>query len=371
MRDVDFTVRSSIKRTPRVMQLEGLFDVPAKAKLEHRWRGGVPLDEKKWNVGLIVGPSGAGKSTVAGQLFKMPKPFAWKAASVIDDFAKGLSMEAITAACSAVGFNTIPSWMKPHHVLSTGEQFRVDLARALLELPDPIVIDEFTSVIDRQVAHIGCNAVQKLVRRDNRQFVAVTCHHDVEEWLQPDWVLEPATMQFRWRSVQRRPQIHVEICRVAFETWKLFAPFHYMSADLSRSATCFALFVDGKPVTFAGVLHRPHPKVRDVKGISRVVTLPDYQGMGLSFVLMDALGSIYTAAGYRLRMYPAHPSFIRAMDRSENWRLEKQPGVFSEAVHGPNSAGVGLGGRACAVFEYAGPVLHPADTLEMFAERIK
>ena len=80
--------------------------------------------------------------------------------------------------------------MKPFSVLSTGEQFRVALARHLLSDDDPIVVDEFTSVVDRQVAHIGSIAVSKYVRKRDRKFIAVTCHYDVIEWLQPDWILE-------------------------------------------------------------------------------------------------------------------------------------------------------------------------------------
>jgi ABC-type ATPase with predicted acetyltransferase domain len=83
--------------------------------------------------------------------------------------------------------------MKPQAVLSNGERFRVDLARRLLELPDPIVVDEFTSVVDRQVAKIGAHAVQKFVRKHNRRFVAATCHYDVVEWLQPDWIFSLRT----------------------------------------------------------------------------------------------------------------------------------------------------------------------------------
>ena len=122
MRSVDLVVSSKLTRTPRVMQLEGMFDVPPQKKLVHEWHGEVPLDEKPWNVGLIVGPSGAGKSSVMRQLFGESKSFPWKAGSVIDDFDKARGIQEIADVCSAVGFNTIPSWMKPYAVLSTGEK---------------------------------------------------------------------------------------------------------------------------------------------------------------------------------------------------------------------------------------------------------
>jgi len=379
-------VESKLQRTPRVMQLEGMFDVPPRDVLRHEWNGELPIDEREWNVGLIVGPSGAGKSTIARQLFGAPVEDTWGKGAVVDDFAKTLSIQDVSDACSAVGFDTIPSWMKPYHVLSTGEQFRVRIARALLERKDLIVMDEFTSVVDRQVAKIGSHAVQKFIRKHKRQFIAVTCHYDVIEWLQPDWIFEPATMTFQWRSVQRRPPLGVEIARVDHRAWRLFAPFHYLTADLHKAAACFVLFVEGVPASFGGVLHRPHSKVDDIKGLSRLVTLPDYQGLGLAMVLADKLGETYKAAGYRFHTYPAHPALVRAFDKSPCWVMKKKPGVFSPSLgetsslvntpsrrseraakyranamasHQPGENALEqkkwmMGSRPCAVFEYCG-----------------
>jgi len=360
MRRVDLLVETRLARTPRVKQLSGMFDVPASEKLSHHWAGDLPIDERDWNVGLIVGPSGAGKSSVARQLFGEPAALAWKAESVCDDFDERFTIAEIAEICSAVGFNTIPSWMKPFGVLSTGEKFRVELARHLLEGGGEIVIDEFTSVVDRQVAHIGCHAVQKHVRKRGKKFVAITCHYDVIDWLQPDWMLEPATMTFQWRSVQRRPALDVEIARVDHAAWRLFAPFHYLTAELANSAACYVLFVEGVPASFAGVLHRPHPKVRDIKGVSRLVTLPDYQGLGLAMILVDALGAAHKGLGLRLHTYPAHPSLVRSFDRSPRWALQKRPGVFSPAL-GKTSTMARGGGRPCAVFEYAGDAMPRAE----------
>lgn len=376
MRSVDLVVETKLDRTPRVKQLSGMFDVPAQEKLTHHWKGEVPIDERDWNVGLIVGPSGAGKSSIARQLFGEEKTFEWKAKSIVDDFGKQYGMQQIAEICQAVGFNSIPSWLKPFAVLSTGEKFRVDLARRLLEADgELILVDEFTSVVDRQVAQIGSHAVQKHIRKLGKKFVAVTCHYDVIDWLQPDWVLEPATMTFQWRAVQRRPGLNVEIARVDHAAWKLFAPFHYLTNELHRAAACFVLFVDDAPAAFGGVLHRPHSRVDDIKGLSRLVTLPDYQGLGLALVLTDTIAAAYKATGYRLHTYPAHPSLVRSFDRSPRWALHKKPGVFSPSLgetSGLKNANRtkdaenpgkkwNMGSRPCAVFEYCGDAMNPAD----------
>jgi len=205
---------------------------------------------------------------------------------VIDDFAKRFSIEAVTNACQAVGFNTIPAWMRPFRVLSNGERFRVELARRILELPDPIVVDEFTSVVDRQVAQIGAHAVQKYLRKNKRQFAAISCHYDIVDWLQPDWMFEPATMTFARRSLRQRPSVDVTISRVPYFAWSLFAPFHYLTSELHRAARCFCLFVGDRPgvvwrdasqATSAGTRHHGIVAPRDIARLAGPWTGDDSQ----------------------------------------------------------------------------------------------
>lgn len=353
MPSIDLVIPTRVERTVRVRQLEALFDVPSQNESKLEWHGELPIDDTNWNVGLILGPSGCGKTQILRSLYPdFERPLTWDSRSVVDNF-EAESMEDITSICSAVGFNTIPAWMRPYSVLSNGEKFRVEMARRLLR-DNPIVIDEFTSVVDRQVAQIGSHAVQKQVRKMGKQFVAASCHYDIVDWLQPDWILEPATMKFVARgSLQRRPALNVEISRVKYDAWHMFAPFHYLTADLNKTARCYCLFVDGKPAAFAGVLHRPHAKVNDIRGLSRLVTLPDWQGLGLAMVLTDTLGAAYKAAGFRFHTYPAHPSLVRSFARSEAWRLVKKPGTFSH-VQLSNERTGHFGGRPNAVFVYSG-----------------
>jgi ABC-type ATPase involved in cell division/GNAT superfamily N-acetyltransferase len=355
---VDVVVETPPSKSARARQIEGLFDVPPRQKQTLRWEGDVPIDGDDWNVGLIVGPSGSGKSTVARALFGdlLDKRFEWPATeAIVDGFPTHRTMQEVSEICMAVGFNTIPAWLRPFHVLSNGEKFRVDLARRLAEDDPLIVVDEFTSVVDRQVAQIGSHAVQKFVRRAGRKFVAVSCHYDIIEWLNPDWVFEPIGMSFQRRSLRRRPSLELEVAKVDYATWQLFAPYHYMTADLNRSAACYTLFVGDYPAAFVGILHRPHAKVSNVWGVSRVVTLPDYQGLGLAFILMETLASAMRSLGQRLRTYPAHPALIKGFDKSPRWRLAKQPGTFAQRDF------MGMGGRPNATFEYVGDAMPDAN----------
>jgi ABC-type uncharacterized transport system YnjBCD ATPase subunit/GNAT superfamily N-acetyltransferase len=353
---VDIIIESKIRVSDRVKQVSSLFDVPLTDKCRLCWSGDVPIDGDDWQIGLIVGPSGSGKSTIARELFKEKYhvDFDWGDAAVIDDCSPNESIHAVAAAFSSVGFNTIPAWMRTFGQLSNGEKFRVDLARRLLEIPDLIVVDEFTSVVDRQVAKIGSHAVQKHIRKTNKKFVAISCHDDVIDWLQPDWVLSLPTMDFRRRLLRQRPTIPVEIRKVDRSYWSQFAPFHYLTADAHPAATFFCLFVDARPACIAVILHFPHPRRNDIKRVSRLVTLPDFQGLGLAFVLVEKLGAMFKDLGYELRTYPSHPTLARNFSKNILWQQTTELGTARIASRRTSTSVGGFGESLCAVFRYTG-----------------
>lgn len=186
--------KNDIEKTFRVAKVMSDFDV----KIEHsneQFQGSIDLP-KEWNIGLIVGGSGTGKSTIANELFKdnIIKEFDYNNKSVLDNMPENIETKDIEKMFYSVGFGSVPSWLKPYNVLSNGEKMRVDLARALLE-KDFIVFDEFTSVVDRQVAQTACIAINKAIKGTNKKFIAVSCHKDIIEWLQPDWIFDTDNMQ--------------------------------------------------------------------------------------------------------------------------------------------------------------------------------
>lgn len=350
---INIKLEHEVGRSIRIQQLEAMFSVPAKEKLAVSITGDIPIENRDWNIGLIVGPSGSGKTVTLNKVFGEPTPLAWTHGSVVDDFDSAFSMGDIATVCQSVGFNTIPAWMRPFSVLSNGERFRVELARRLMSSDVPITIDEFTSVVDRQVAKIGAFAVAKYIRQNNKRLVAASCHYDIIDWLEPDWIFEPAASSFSWRVLRGRPPIEVEVCRVKYETWRLFAPFHYMSQDLNHAAATYGLFVGDHIASMCGVLHRPHAKASNIKGFTRMVTLPDWQGLGLAMVLANTVGSAYKALGFRLHSYPNHPAWIRSYMRNQDWVSVKQAGDYSPRRGNTSTVG-GFGGKACAVFCYVG-----------------
>lgn len=194
MQNFDIVKKSDIDKTFRVSKIMNDFDVKLEHSEEH-FCGKIDIPNN-WNIGLIVGASGTGKTTIAKELYNQDiiSGFEYKEKSVIDDMPKSVKVDEIEKMFYSVGFGSVPSWLKPYNVLSNGEKMRVDLARALLE-KDFIVFDEFTSVIDRQVARTACIAVNKAIRETNKKFVAVTCHYDIIEYLQPDWIFDTSEMK--------------------------------------------------------------------------------------------------------------------------------------------------------------------------------
>ena len=180
----------------RVDSVIGTYDLQSSSVVE-KFSGNIDLPDD-WNVGLIVGKSGTGKTTIAKELFTddIVSFNDYSSDSILDDMPDDCSVQDICKAFNSVGFSSPPSWLKPYSVLSNGEKMRVDLARAVLEKRSLFAFDEFTSVVDRNVAKIGSFAIQKAVRRMERKMIAITCHFDVEEWLLPDWVFNTDDMSF-------------------------------------------------------------------------------------------------------------------------------------------------------------------------------
>ena len=123
----------------------------------------LPIRDGNWGIGLILGSSGSGKTKLLETVYENKCiDFNWeKDKAIVSHFP---SYEEAIDKLGAVGLNSIPSWCKPFHVLSNGEQFRVNMA---MKLKDNVTIDEFTSVVDRQVAKSCSNSIKKYITRKN------------------------------------------------------------------------------------------------------------------------------------------------------------------------------------------------------------
>lgn len=347
--------RSEIKRTARVIQVEGIFDLPAAKASELTWDVDLPLDAQPWTIGAIVGPSGSGKSTLLGEMFDAASPFDWPTdRAVVDAFADRFDAKEVTSALSAVGFSSPPSWLRPFCVLSNGEQFRAQLARHLLESDGIVTMDEFTSLVDRRVAKVASAAVAKYIRRSDRQMVVASCHSDILDWLQPDWVYDCGSSTFSWRCLQPRPQVEVRIARCGIDQWPTFRRHHYLSSDLVKSAHCYLATVDGAPAGFASAIPFPLAGGDLLWREHRTVVTPDFQGIGLGNRLSELVASLYRGYGFRYRSVTSSPSMIRHRARSPFWLMDRKPSMVTPASRSGTAAPKSTQ-RFTASFEYVGP----------------
>jgi len=324
MQSVDIIKSSVIDRTPRVMQIESMFDVPVEEKSTVTWNVDLPIQDMNWNIGLIVGPSGAGKTTVAKEMFgkNIVSGFDWnRDKAIVDSFPAGMGIKDIIKCLTSVGFNTIPSWLRPFHVLSNGEQFRVTIARAMAESKEMLVVDEFTSVVDRNVAKVASHAIQKTIRRQERKLIAVSCHYDIIDWLQPDWIYEPHTGSFQGRSLRRHPELNLDIRKIDKTAWREFRKHHYLSGNLHTASKCFGAFYGDQCIAFSAYRQFPHPKTRNIKMGHRLVVLPDYQGIGIGGLFDDWVGQYLYERKFRYHNVIAHPAMINYCSNSPRWKL--------------------------------------------------
>lgn len=171
----------------------------------------------------------------------------------------------------AVGLNSVPTWLKPYSVLSTGEKFRANMA---IRLKDCATIDEFTSVVNRDVAKSCSMSISKYINNnDIHNVVFCSCHDDIIEYLQPDWIYNTDTKELSvGRSVRQSSlSIHIEGC--AQEAWYMFKRHHYLSADLNSSCNCYIGLLNNRPIAFGAIIAQPGRDIEHAYREHRIVVL--------------------------------------------------------------------------------------------------
>ncbi len=328
--------------TFRSQQVQGMFDLPAAEATRVAIGAEIPSLEDNWQIGVIAGPSGSGKTTLARAAYGPMPPFDWPPDRAMIDAFEEADIRVITQALVSVGLSSPPAWLRPFHVLSNGEQFRAQMARLLLAHLPVAVVDEFTSVVDRQVAQVCSAALAKAIRRQpGMRLVAVSCHYDILPWLEPDWVLDMSTGRLerlgpaygpptvdtcqghdastrQTRGRLCRPKLRFEVRQCGASLWAMFSRHHYLSHSLPAGCRCWALLFDGRPVAFAAVAGCIG--FAGYLRFSRIVVLPDYQGIGVGSRFRDAVAKIEARRCRRLSLVTSHPGMIRSLEVSPLWR---------------------------------------------------
>lgn len=355
----------------RAERVKSLFNVESGANFSIEAQ--LDIESAPWQIGVIVGPSGSGKTSMGRALWEGVQPYApeWPGdAPIIDAINPEGDFDAAAAALSSVGLGSVPSWLRPYNVLSNGEQFRANLARLIAEAPQRAVVDEFSSVVDRQIARVGAGAFAKAWRRTAGQAVLLSCHYDILDWVQPDWVFDTAKGEFIRGWLRRRPPIQVDLWQCRWEHWPAFEPHHYLKLPLMIAATNYVATVDGELVAHVAVSTRSRTEAR----ACRLVVMPEWQGAGVGLRFLDAVCEMWRTGENRYGrpmltlFHTSHPGLASALRRSSRWaqvsaKLIGESKTRSLASmrqsaerNGARSTGAGYGGhfRAVQGFRYLG-----------------
>jgi ABC-type transport system involved in cytochrome c biogenesis ATPase subunit len=335
----------------------------------------LPIEGDDWRIGVIVGPSGSGKSSLGRLVFGDEHVYhepEWpEDAPIIDAIAPGKDFNDVTAALAAVGLGDVPAWLRPYAVLSNGEKFRATLARVIADAPERVVIDEFTSVVDRQIAKFGALAFQKAWRRTTGQAVLLTPHYDVLEWVEPDWTFDTATRTFDRRRLQR-PSFDLQVWETDWRYWPAFEPHHYLKIGKMIAATNYVGTVDGELVVHLAVSPAFHQG--GCFRASRLVVMPEWQGAGVGMRFLNHICERYLRGENRygrsgaMLFHTSHPGLCAALRRDAKW-VQKSARLFganklrsarsltrAARKRGGSEIGTGFGGhfRAVQGFKYVG-----------------
>ena len=283
------------------------------------------LETLDFNILVIVGASGSGKSTFSKYFGKQEKIEWDNTKAIISNFND--KNEAIEKLC-AVGLNSIPTWCKPRNVLSVGEGFRVDLARAI---KDNCVIDEFTSTVDRNVALSCSKSIGNYIRKHSlKKCVFVSCHKDFIDTLCPDYVvdLDDECLYDTRGIVRRRFELSIYEKENKREIWNIFRKHHYLSKDLNMACKMYVAYLNEEIVGMLAMLPLPG-MIKNAYRIHRLVVLPDYQGLGIGIALLEQISQMYINSHATIYIRSSHIKLYNALNKSNRWITTARNGTQS------------------------------------------
>lgn len=306
------------------------FDTAKKSKHELTVRADI---EEDYSLGLIFGASGSGKTTLAKHIFGEDifySPMV-EDTPIIEQFPDNFSYSQCAELLNGVGLTSVPCWIRPVYTLSNGQKARAEIALMLASDREILVIDEWTSVVDRVVAKAMSNNIQKMIRRSGKKLILLSCHYDVFEWLNPCWVIDCNKQSYTdrrslWRNYQRKEKLEFQIYETERSSWKYFSKFHYLSERLGGSfGVYFGLFSGKEQIGFQAfnnyVPHRKNSGLKMQIHFNRTVIHPDYVGLGLGELLINET-SVLLAKEFDVRTkFSSTPVYKILKRHPDKWKL--------------------------------------------------
>jgi len=331
MQNFELILSSPVAKSFRATKAANSLDIDSEKKSIHTFK--IEADIKsKFNIGLIVGASGSGKTTLAKHIWgeECFKEILDLKQPVIDQFPDSYNYDDCAAMLCGVGLTSVPCWIRPAYTLSNGQRTRAECALQMAKQNDEmIIIDEWTSVVDRTVAKVMSHCIQKHARKHNKNIILLSCHYDVIEWLNPDWVIDANKQEYLdrrllWRDFKRTEQLEFDIKEINKNTWKYFSKYHYLSDNLPGGLIkTFGLFQSHNQIGFVCyanyVPHRANTVMQ--MHMNRIVIHPDYCGFGLGIKFINKTSEFIQSLGYDVRSKFSSTPVYLAMKQESRWRL--------------------------------------------------
>ena len=96
-----------------------------------------------------------------------------------------------------------------------------------------------------------------------------------------------------------------------------------MNTEIASACKCFGLYDENKIVGFMGVLHQPHGQNTKIKRVSRLVILPDYQGIGLGYKFLTLVAKRFNQQGYDFSIVTSAKNLIFKLYQSKYWQMRR------------------------------------------------
>lgn len=364
-------LESSILNDDYTEYVYGVYDIQDKEKTSVS----IPFDLDQinsfdWNIGVILGGSGSGKTTILKNLGDIKEPSFDDNKPLISNF-DWMSPKEASILLSSIGLSSVPSWLRPYRTLSNGEQYRAKLAYIVSSSDDVSLVDEYTSVVDRDVAKAMSFALQKYLRRHGKRIIVSSCHYDILDWLMPDWVysLQKGGVLERGEYLRRsRPEIQLQVSRCEHDTWDIFKKHHYLTQMNNKAYAHYVFTWNDKPVGINIISPLPSGSLRNAFRESRIVVLPDYQGLGIGYEISKFTASIYRSLDRRYFTKTVHPALgEKRNEEVSNWRptpdngkvRKKRKKEFNYESHWKHNS------RPSYCHEYIGPSMRGYENLTL------
>jgi energy-coupling factor transporter ATP-binding protein EcfA2 len=330
VQNYELTLASPVAKSFRAIKAANSLDIDAEKKSTHHFQVKADI-QSAYSIGLIVGASGSGKTTLAKHIWgnECFNEILDPQRPIIEQFPESMSYDQCAEMLCGVGLTSVPCWIRPAYTLSNGQKARAECALQMAREDGMIVIDEWTSVVDRTVAKVMSHCIQKHARKTAKRIVLLSCHYDVVEWLNPDWVIDANKQTYTdrrslWRDYQRTERLEFNVYETDRHTWRYFSRYHYLSENLAGGKQLFYGLWDGSNqigfLAFSNyVPHRAGTMMQ--LHFNRLVIHPDYCGFGLGIHFLNKCAKLVHEKNYEVMGKFSSIPVYNALRRDPKWRL--------------------------------------------------